>query len=353
MEKQFVLKDLAALVSGEIYGDPDTVVNGFGSLEAAESGDLSFLAKKAGAELLESTAARAVIVPVDITEAKQPLIRVKDPYLAAAIIQNHMLKRPFQATGVHQAATIGNECIIPAEVSIGAQVVLGNRVRIGKRVTIEPGTVIGDDVAIGEDCIIKANVTIYHASILGQRVTIHSGTVIGSDGYGYAHDALGNHVKRPQTGIVKIDDDVEIGANCCVDRATFGVTWIKSGTKIDNLVQVAHNVEVGENCLLVGQVGISGSVTLGRNVVFGGGAAAAGHQVIGDGTMIAGASAVHGDQDAGSKLAGVPAIPVKTWFRAASSFGKLPDLVRDMRKMKKELDRLSSELDDKDEGVSQ
>ncbi len=200
---------------------------------------------------------------------------------------------------------------------------------------------IGDDVIIGDDCRIKANVTIEYGSELGSGVIIHAGTVIGSDGYGYATDKKGNHVKRPQLGIVRIGDEVEIGSNCSVDRATFGVTWIKSGSKIDNLVQIGHNSIIGENSLLVSQVGISGSTTLGRNVVFGGKAGAAGHQKIGDGTMVAGGSAVHGDHPAGSQLAGIPAFNAKLWFRAAALFSKLPELYKDVKNIKKELVRLS------------
>ena len=348
MNKEFVLEDLADLVNGDLFGDGKTVVRGFGPLDSAGVEDLSFLAKAANLEQIEKTSAGALIVPLEITESDKPLIRVKNPYLASALIQNHMLRKPFQPGGIHKSAVVGTGCIIPRQVSLAAHVVLGENVVLGERVTIDPCAVIGDNVVIGDDCLIKANVTIEKDCELGERVTVHAGTVIGSDGYGYAADEKGRHIKRPQTGIVRIGDDVEIGANCCVDRATFGVTWIKSGTKIDNLVQVAHNVVVGENCLLVAQVGIAGSATLGRNVIFGGGAGAAGHQSIGDGTMVAGRSAVHGDKPAGSMLAGTPAIPAKTWFKAASVFGRIPEIVRDIRRMKKELNLLKEQLKAKD-----
>lgn len=348
MEKEFALEDLATMVGGDVVGDGKKTVKEFGPLETAGVEDLSFLAKAAQYDLLEQSSAGAVVVPLEITESEKILIRVKNPYLASAIIQNHMLQEPFSKRGVHKSAIVGTDCTIPKQVTVGAHAVIGDQVILGERVTIEPCAVIGDKAIIGDDCLIKANVTIGNHCELGKRVVIHSGTVIGSDGYGYAADERGCHIKRPQTGIVRIGDDVEIGANCCVDRATFGVTWIKSGTKIDNLVQVAHNVVVGENCLLVAQVGIAGSVNLGRNVVFGGGAGAAGHQSIGDGTMVAGRSAVHGDKPAGSMLAGTPAIPAKTWFKAASLFGKLPEIVRDMRKIKKELSLLKEQHEDKD-----
>ncbi len=348
MKKEFILEDLAHLVNGDVIGNKRLIIKGFGPLDSAGPDDLSFLVKAAKNELIEKTSAGAVIVPLEITASDKPLIRVKNPYLASAIIQNHMLQEPFEGTGIHQSANVGAGCTIPQQVSIAAHAVIGDNVVFGERVTIEPCAVIGDNVLIGDDCLINANVSIGSGCELGARVIIHSGTVIGSDGYGYAADERGQHIKRPQTGIVRIGDDVEIGSNCCVDRATFGATWIKSGTKIDNLVQVAHNVVVGENCLLVAQVGIAGSVTLGRNVVFGGGAGAAGHQNIGDGTMVAGRSAVHGDKPAGSMLAGTPAIPAKTWFKAGALFGKIPEIVRDIRRMKKEISLLKEQQKDKD-----
>jgi UDP-3-O-[3-hydroxymyristoyl] glucosamine N-acyltransferase len=342
MKKSMSLLELALLVNGDIVGDQNILIHGFAPLDNASPGELSFLVKSGKIDLLEKSSASAFLVPESVTECDKTIVRVKDPYLASAIIQNHLLKTEFQQRGISEHASIGENCTIPEAVSIGASAVLGDRVCLGERVEIGPGVVIGDDVTVGDDCILKANVTIAHQCELGNKVIIHPGTVIGSDGYGYATDKRGYHVKRPQLGVVRIGDDVEIGANCCVDRATFGVTWIKSGTKIDNLVQVAHNVIIGENSLLVSQVGIAGSVTLGRNVVFGGNAGAAGHQTIGDGTMVAGKAAVVGDQPAGSMLAGAPAIDAKQYFRATVIIGKLPELARDVRRLKKELARLQA-----------
>lgn len=341
MKKEFSLEELASLVGGKIVGDGGVVIRGFGPLDGAGESDLSFLARAADIEILEKSSAGAALVPTDVTESRKTIIRVRDPYLAAAIIQNHMLKKEFRAAGIHDSAVVGSDCSLSGELTVGPNAVIGDRVRIGHRVSIGPGAVIGDDVKIGDDTVIRANVTIEHRCEVGARTIIHAGTVIGSDGYGYAADEKGRHIKRPQLGIVRIGDDVEIGANCCIDRATFGVTLVSSGTKIDNLVQVAHNVEMGENCLLVAQVGIAGSVKLGRNVVFGGGSGAAGHQRIGDGTMVAGKAAVHGDHPPGSMLAGVPAISAKQWFKAATAFGKLPEMVKDIRRLKKEIVKLS------------
>lgn len=340
-EKTFFLQELAALVKGEIVGDDDLLIAGFGPLETAQSGQISFLAKSGGKDLMMSSQASAFLVPMEITESSKTIIRVQNPYLAAAIIQNYLLKKPFIAKGIHKSAVIGSGGSISEELTIGACAVIGDDVTLGDRVDIGPGVVIGNDVVIGDDCVIKANVSIDQGCEIGNRVIIHCGTVIGSDGYGYATDSDGYHTKRPQLGKVKIGDDVEIGANCCVDRATFGVTWIKSGTKIDNLVQVAHNVVIGENSLIVAQVGLAGSTTLGRNVVFGGQSGASGHLSVGDRTMVAGMAAVHGDQPADSVLAGIPAIPAKKWFKAAILFGKLPEIIKDLKKLKKDVANLT------------
>lgn len=340
-KKDIKLEELAKMVDGQICGVKDVVVSGFAPLESAGKGDVSFLVKAAKIDTLKESHATACLVPFNIDEIPgKSLIRVKDPNLAGAIIHNYFLATPFHVTGVHSRAFVGENCEISLEVSIAPLAAIGDRVRIGKRVRIESGAVIGDDVEIGDDTIIKANAVISSGSRLGNRVTIHPGVVIGSDGYGYATDATGSHVKRPQVGIVQIDDDVEIGANTCIDRAAYGVTWIKSGVKIDNLVQVAHNVVVGENSLLVAQTGIAGSATLGRNVVLGGQSAIKGHIHLDDRVMVAGCSGVHDSQPKGAILGGVPAIPIRTWTKAVSIFAKLPEIYNEFRRMKKDLEEL-------------
>ncbi|RUM42246.1 MAG: UDP-3-O-(3-hydroxymyristoyl)glucosamine N-acyltransferase, partial [Desulfocapsa sp.] len=207
------------------------------------------------------------------------------------------------------------------------------------------GAVIGDDLQIGDDTVLEANVSIGHGCVIGEKVIIHSGAVVGSDGYGYATDSRGFHVKRPQVGIVQIDDDVEIGANACIDRAAYGITRVKSGCKIDNLVQIAHNVELGENCLIVSQTGISGSTTLGRNVVLGGQVGVTGHIILEDGVMVAAQSGVHNKQKAGTTVGGSPALPMKTYVRAAIQYGKLPQMGKELRKLKKEVATLQEKLE--------
>jgi UDP-3-O-[3-hydroxymyristoyl] glucosamine N-acyltransferase len=340
MSKNITLSALAELVGGEISGDSGVTIKGFAPLDAAGEGEISFLAKANRKDLLEDNTATAVIVPQAMECGEGNFLRVKDPYLASAIIHSHLLDEPKIFKGVHERAVIGDETTLPENITVGACAVIGDRVVIGERVVIGPGTVVGDDVTIGDDTVLKSNVTIEDGCCLGARVVLHPGVVVGADGYGYAADQTGCHVKRPQVGIVEIEDDVEIGANSCIDRATFGVTLIKSGTKIDNLVQVAHNVIVGENSLLVAQVGIAGSTTLGRNVVMGGKASVKGHVKLGDGVMVAAKGGVHNNLSKGEVVAGSPAIPIKQWVKAATVYAKLPDVWKDLKKIRNDIKEL-------------
>ena len=342
-EKKVTIAFLAEMVEGELIGDGTVEISGFAAIDGATATDITFLVKDKK-ELLAETKAGAVIIPMKVEgDFAQPCIKVADPYLAAAKIHSYLIDVEFVAGGIHPAAFVGADCDISSEVTIKPMVTIGDRVKIGDRVLIESGAVIGDDVTIGDDSVIKANVTIASDSILGCRVVIHSGTVIGSDGYGYATDKMGFHFKRPQVGNVRIDDDVEIGANTTVDRATYGVTWIKSGVKIDNLVQIAHNVVVGENSLIVSQAGVAGSTTLGRNVVLGGQVAVAGHLELGDQVMVAGRGGVNSSQPQGAVVGGLPAIPIGKWRKSAVIYNKLPEMHRDVRRLKQEIETLKQE----------
>lgn len=339
------IKEIAILVDGTLEGDGERMVKDLKSIEVAGSEDATFLVKVKEAERLHKSGAGCALVPLNLEgDFTLPLIRVKDPYLASALLHNKLLEKEWVSDGVHPRAFVGEGCTIPDEVSIGPLATLGNRVTLGKRVTIEPGVVVGDDVVIGDDVVLKANVTIAGGCTIGKRVTIHSGTVVGSDGYGYATDSLGNHVKRPQVGAVRIDEDVEIGSNVSIDRGAFGDTWIQSGAKIDNQVQIAHNVVVGPNSLIVAQVGIAGSTTLGRNVVLGGQAGVSGHIHLDDRVMVAASSGVHNSQPAGAVIGGTPAIPVKGWAKATAVFAKLPEFYSEFRKMKKTVAALQERL---------
>ena len=334
------LAELSAMVGGELHGDPDIAIHGLADLALAGPGELAFLVKAAGLEKLKTSRASAFIVPHGSTYDEKPLIKVANPYLAAARIQSFFQAKPFRAEGISPKAHIGSNCEIPDETSIGPFVVIGDRVKLGKRVTLHPGVVIGNDVVIGEDTLLYANVTLYHSCTIGARVIIHSGTVIGSDGFGFATDETGNHVKWPHIGTVQIDDDVEIGANVTIDRGTFGKTHIMRGTKMDNLVQVGHNVKIGENSLVVAQVAIGGSASLGNNVVLGGQVAIKGHIRLDDGVMVAAKSGVHSNVPKGTIVSGIPAIPHKDWLKASAIFAKLPKLYGELLDMKKKMAKI-------------
>lgn len=345
MTKRIPLAEVAKMVQGELVGEGTLTINNLASIEAAGKNDLTFLVKAQEIERLKSSRALAALVPMAMKDdLEMPVIKVKDPYLASAIIHNHILETPFVAAGIHPQAFIGDDCTIPEQVSIGPMVVIGNRVQFGERVKIEPGTVIGDDVIIGDDTLLKANVTIAEGCKLGSRVTIHSGTVIGSDGYGYATDQMGNHVKRPQVGSVRIDDDVEIGSNVSVDRGAFGDTWIQSGVKIDNQVQIAHNVVIGPNSLLVAHVAIAGSTTLGRNVVLAGKVVVNGHIHLDDQVMVAAGGGVHHSLPKGSKVGGFPAMAIKSWAKANSVYSRLPEFYGEFKKLKKTVAALQEKI---------
>jgi UDP-3-O-[3-hydroxymyristoyl] glucosamine N-acyltransferase len=340
------LAELSHMVEGELHGDPDITIHGLADLASAAAGDIAFLVKAAaaGIETLKTSQGSAFIVPHTLDYDDKPLIKVTNPYLAAAIIQNFFQTQPFQATGISPKSAIGSNCDIPEETSIGPLVSIGDRVKLGKRVTIHPGVVIGNDVVIGDDCIFYPNVTVYHSCTIGSQVIIHSGTVIGSDGFGFATDELGNHVKWPHLGTVQIDDNVEIGAGVTIDRGTFGKTHIMQGTKMDDQVHIGHNVKIGQNCLLVAQVGIAGSASLGKNVVIGGQTAIKGHIHLDDGVMVAGKSGVNSSVAKGSIVSGFPAIPHKEWLRASVIYTKLPKLNNDLRDMKKKVVKMYEKL---------
>lgn len=341
-----LLRDLAPLVNGELEGDGAVEITALKDLAAAGPGEVAFLANSGKREAVAGCGASALIVPADFESGDLPvkaLLKVANPVLAATHIQNFLLTKPFRATGVNPRAVIGEDCRISREVSIGAGVVVGERVSLGERVTLAPGVVVGEDTVIGDDVTIHPNVTIYPHTLIGNRVTIHGGSVIGADGFGYATDGEGRHHKRAHLGRVRIGDDVEIGANVCVDRATFGETTIEEGAKIDNLVQVAHNVSVGKNSLLVAQAGIAGSTRLGRGVIVGGQAAVSGHLELGDGVMVAGKSGVHSSQKAGVVVAGYPAINHKKWLRACAALANLPEMVRELRELRRRLKEMEDE----------
>jgi UDP-3-O-[3-hydroxymyristoyl] glucosamine N-acyltransferase len=348
--KTATLNELADLVNGTVIGDDQCAVTTLNSLTLAESGQLTFINSTKLADQLAASKASACIVPAEFTDADIPLLQVDNVDLASARIHNYLLEEVFQSTGIHEQAVVGADCSISEQVSIGALVSIGDRVTIGEQVRIEPGVVIGDDVRIGNGCVLHANSVVAHSCTLGQRVILHHGAMIGSDGFGFATDLqTGCHVSKPQVGTVQLDDDVQIGANSCVDRAAFGITHVKNGVRIDNQVMVGHNCVIGENSILVGQSGIAGSSTLGRNVVLAARAAVGGHIHLDDGVMVAALAGVHNDQKKGAVVGGVPAVDVKKWGRAAAAFTRLPDMLREIKRLRRELNNLTKHIRSSDD----
>ena len=342
----FPLGRLAELVDATVHGDPDLMISALNGIELAGPDEITYILDARQSAEAEASRAGACIVPPGCTVPGKSCLAAEETAVAVARIHSFLLARPFQATGIHPSAVIGENCRIPEQVSIGPQVCIGSNVRLGERVQLKAGVVLEDGVSIGDDCVLHAHAVVGAECSLGKRVILHAGAVIGSDGFGFASDRQGRHYKKPQVGTVRIDDDVEIGANTCVDRAAFGVTWIKEGVKIDNLVMVGHNVVIGEGSILVAQVGIAGSTTLGRHVVLGAKAGVAGHLHLGDGVMAAAKSGIHDNQKRGAIVGGTPAIPAKDWMKSSGVFNRLPEMLKEQRRLRKEIEELKAALQD-------
>ncbi|BDY12197.1 UDP-3-O-(3-hydroxymyristoyl)glucosamine N-acyltransferase [Hydrogenimonas cancrithermarum] len=311
------LSELARELEIEFSGE-DREISGIGTLSGATPSQISFLDNPKYLKDLATTNAAAVLISSKhaskVPEGTIALID-EEPYLKLAMASRFFAPKPMKEEGAEPK--IGEACIIGENVAFGKDVVIGDRV------TIMPGAYVGDDVEIGDDTLIYPNVTIYHQCKIGKRCIVHAGTVIGSDGYGFAHTKAGKHVKLYQLGNVVIEDDVEIGANCAIDRGALESTLIKEGTKIDNLVHVAHNCEIGEYCLITGQVGLSGSTKLGRNVVMGGQSGTAGHLEIGPFATIAARGGVTKSIAGGKVYAGFPLMEHKKWLKLNATLSRL------------------------------
>jgi len=329
------LREIADLINGVLLGDGDLEITGVTNIEDATATDIAFAVAPHLDKAAQSVAA-AVIIPNTITEFDKPAIRVENPRVAFVSLLKLFTPQIVVEPGVHGTAVIGKNVSIGENASIMAYAVLADNVKIGDNTIVYPHSYIGHKATVGRDSLVYPNVTIATDCHIGNSVIIHSGAVIGSDGFGFI-TVGGRHEKVPQVGNVLIEDDVEIGANVAIDRATTGSTIVKRGTKIDNLVHLAHNVVIGENCFLVAQTGIAGSVTVGNNVTFAGQSGCAGHLTIGDNCVFAARSAPIGDVPAGSFYAGFPARPHKEWLRAKASAHKIPDLVKKVRDLEKRL----------------
>jgi UDP-3-O-[3-hydroxymyristoyl] glucosamine N-acyltransferase len=337
--KKATLKELALLVGGNFEGDANLEIRGMASLEDAEEGEITFLAELKSLARLEKTRATAVVVPSSPPSYLKPIIITPNPYLAYAKIQTFFAHQPYFSKGIDPRSHIGQGVKIGQEVSIYPFVFIGDHSQIGDRVVLYPGVYLGESVRVGEETILYPNVSVMDRCIVGKRVIIHPGTVIGSDGFGYARDGI-HYVKIPQVGLVQVDDDAEIGANCAVDRAAMGKTWIKKGVKTDNLVQIGHSVTVGEDTILVAQVGIAGSTTVGSRVALGGQVGVAGHISIGDGVRVGGQSGVTQTVAPGQVISGTPAFPHREWLKAQAVFQKLPEMKRTLVALEKKVKEL-------------
>ena len=322
------VNEIAHLLDGKVIGDGDVVIEGVRSLEEAGEGDLTFVANPQYRKFIKDTNASAILVDSETVCEGKNCIVVANPYIALGKILTVYYPDTIGRQGISPQAFIEDGAIIDSEVVIYPGVTVCKGARIERGVVLYPGVFIGPDAVIGEDSILYPHVCIYRRSIIGKRVIKHAGVVVGSDGFGFANPGLDNF-KIPQVGIVQIDDDVEIGANTTIDRGTLGKTWIKRGVKIDNLVQIAHNVVVGENSVIVSQVGIAGSTKLGKGVVIGGQTGLVGHINIGDRVMIGAKSGVHEDVPEGMAVSGIPHLPHREWLRVVSCLSRLPE----MRKM--------------------
>ncbi|MGD9331789.1 MAG: UDP-3-O-(3-hydroxymyristoyl)glucosamine N-acyltransferase [Desulfobacterales bacterium] len=336
------LIELADLVGGQVKGTPQKLI-----LEAApfeDAGpDAITLARSANyLNQIASSAAGAFIVPDGFEKEGHNLLQSSNPYADFARIMTLYHPAEQLPIGIHPSVILGAGTQCGRDAAIGPMTVIGNHVRIGQRANIYPGVVIGDHVSIGDDVRLYPQVTVLARCRLGDRVTIHAGSVIGSDGFGFAPDGE-RYQKIPHTGVVQIDDDVEIGANNSIDRGTFGKTHLKEGVKTDNLVHIAHNVTVGENTVLVAQVGISGSSSLGRHVVLAGQVGVAGHLDIGDHVMVGGQSGIASDVPSGQMISGSPTMPHKTWLRVQRIIPRLPELRKKIVALEKGLQRLQKE----------
>ncbi|NPA94516.1 MAG: UDP-3-O-(3-hydroxymyristoyl)glucosamine N-acyltransferase [Thermodesulfobacteria bacterium] len=337
------LKALAEYLGGEFQGDPSLEIRGISSLEDAGPDEISFAVSQSLADKVADSRACAFILPKGWkAQPVENAIFVKDPYLAYAQTAKLFWEKPFDAKGIDERAVVGPDCQIDSEVTIEAGAVLGANCKIAKKVHIHPGVVLGDNVEIGEGSVLFPNVVVYEGCRIGRRVRIHAGAIIGADGFGYAPGPEGM-VKIPQTGIVVIEDDVEIGANTTIDRAAIGETRIGQGTKIDNLVMIAHNVSLGPHCVIVSQVGISGSTKVGAGVMMGGQVGVVGHIQIGDGARIGAKSGVPHSIGPGETVSGIPAMPHLKWLRMVNVLKKLPDLFKELKQLKKRIERLEGD----------
>lgn len=344
---EFPVAQIAMMVNGKLEGNASAAVSSFGKIEEAKEGQLTFFANPKYEEFLYTTKASVIIIN-EAHELKQPvaatLIRVPDAYSAfATLLAKYQEIAQQQLTGIQQPSYIAKTATLGENVFVGAFAYLGENVKVGNNTKIYPSVFLGDNVTIGDNTTIHPGVKIYHDCKIAGHVTIHAGTVIGSDGFGFAPQADGSFKKVPQIGNVVVESNVEIGANATIDRATIGSTLIKSGAKLDNLIQIAHNVEVGHSTVIAAQAGVSGSTKIGNGVMIGGQAGIVGHIQLGDGAKVNAQSGVSKSIEAGKAVTGSPAYDYTSALRSQAAARKLPDLEKRVKELEELVKQLAGE----------
>ncbi|MBR0050133.1 MAG: UDP-3-O-(3-hydroxymyristoyl)glucosamine N-acyltransferase [Prevotella sp.] len=344
---EFTAKQIAELIQGRVEGDEKATVNTFAKIEEGVPGAISFLSNPKYTHFIYDTQSSIVLINDDVAlehPVKPTLIRVKNAYESVAqLLQFYESMKP-RKTGIDPLAFISQSARVADDAYVGAFACIGDGAKVGKGSQIYPHAVIGDGVCLGENCTVYPNVCIYQGCQVGNNVTIHAGTVIGADGFGFAPNQEG-YAKIPQIGIVVIEDDVEIGANTCIDRSTMGKTVIRRGVKLDNLIQVAHNCEIGENTVMSAQAGLAGSTKVGSWCMVGGQAGFSGHIHVADKTFVgAQCGVIKSTKGNGETLIGSPAMEPKTFFKAKAIYPKLPDMYREVAQLRKEITILKSQI---------
>jgi len=343
------LAALAERLGRPVEGDGEFQVKGAAPLETASPGDLSFVTSSRWARQLAASRAGAVILP-DGIEPGRPAIRSPAPRLDFARAVAVLLPRTRPAAGVHPAAFVDPGAAVDPAASVGARAVVGPGARVGARSVVHAGAVLGDDVVVGADCEIHGGCVLREGTRLGDRVILQPGVVVGGDGFGYEADESGGYLKIPHVGRVVIEDDVEIGANTTVDRGTYGDTRIRRGAKIDNLVQIAHNCDVGEGAIVVAQSGLAGSTRLGPRAVLMAQVGVAGHLTIGEGAFCGARAGIHKDVAPGARVWGAPQMEERAWHRAVVALGRLPEALRRLRALERRVGRRAGEGAGEDPG---
>ena len=334
---KFTAAQIAGILEGEVVGNPEAEVFKLSKIEEGTEGSLTFLANPKYTNYIYSTKATVTIVNSTFEpeqEITTTLIRVEDAYKSFSKLLEYYNQVKLMKSGIEQPSVISDGVTYGSDLYLGSFCYVGKNVTIGNNVKIYPNSFIGDNVTIGDNCVFFAGVRIYSETVIGNRCTIHSGTIIGSDGFGFAPQEDGSYVKVPQIGNVIIEDDVEIGACTTVDRATLGSTIIRKGVKLDNHIQVAHNVEIGENTVIAAQTGIAGTTKIGKNCLIGGQVGFAGHLTIGDGVKIQAQSGIGKNLEAGEVVQGSPAFNYGDFAKAFVHFRNLPKIVSDLEELK-------------------